>query len=132
MCSAALIQGNHRNCTQFASSKHIDWLVRRLEGQESSKGMPVNLPRSMYPTLFASVFPVPAFLSARCCAGSLVGWPHGCTATKQLYGWSVPWGSRALFRRSLIRCSLFLRHRVRVRVMARQTDGQMDRHLSTV
>jgi len=36
---AALIQGNHRNCTQFASSKHIDWLVRRLEGQESSKGV---------------------------------------------------------------------------------------------
>uniref|UniRef100_X1Z8I7 Ryanodine receptor n=1 Tax=Capitella teleta TaxID=283909 RepID=X1Z8I7_CAPTE len=34
----ALIQGNHSNCTQFASSKRIDWLVRRLEGQESSKG----------------------------------------------------------------------------------------------
>ena len=34
---AALIQGNHSNCTQFASSKHIDWLVRRLEGQDSSK-----------------------------------------------------------------------------------------------
>ena len=39
VCPAALIQGNHRNCTQFASSKHIDWLVRRLEGQESSKGI---------------------------------------------------------------------------------------------
>lgn len=37
--SAALIQGNHSNCTQFASSKHIDWLVRRLEGQDSSKGI---------------------------------------------------------------------------------------------
>lgn len=42
VCLAALIQGNHRNCTQFASSKHIDWLVRRLEGQESSKGRPTS------------------------------------------------------------------------------------------
>jgi len=42
VCPAALIQGNHRNCTQFASSKHIDWLVRRLEGQESSKGRPID------------------------------------------------------------------------------------------
>lgn len=42
MYPAALIQGNHQNCTQFASSKHIDWLVRRLEGQESSKGTHVS------------------------------------------------------------------------------------------
>ena len=36
---AALIQGNHSNCTQFASSQRIDWLIKRLlESQQSSQG----------------------------------------------------------------------------------------------
>lgn len=51
VCPAALIQGNHRNCTQFASSKHIDWLVRRLEGQESSKGIAKKLSQWIFPAL---------------------------------------------------------------------------------
>ncbi|XP_048731868.2 ryanodine receptor-like isoform X6 [Ostrea edulis] len=36
---AAMIQGNRANCAQFAQSYRLDWLVRRLEGQQSSKGV---------------------------------------------------------------------------------------------
>ena len=34
-----MIQGNRANCAQFAQSYRLDWLVRRLEGQQSSKGV---------------------------------------------------------------------------------------------
>ena len=37
---AAMIRGNRANCSQFASSKRLDWLVNRLESQESSTGSP--------------------------------------------------------------------------------------------
>jgi len=58
VCPAALIQGNHRNCTQFASSKHIDWLVRRLEGQESSKG--IELTNSKVFLVLSVLFLIPS------------------------------------------------------------------------
>ncbi|KAK3094056.1 hypothetical protein FSP39_023525 [Pinctada imbricata] len=36
---AAMIQGNRANCAQFAQSYRLDWLVNRLESQQSSKGV---------------------------------------------------------------------------------------------
>ena len=35
---AAMIQGNRANCSQFAASNRLDWLVDRLESQQSSSG----------------------------------------------------------------------------------------------
>ena len=35
-----MIKGNHANCSLFASSKRLDWLLNRLESQESSTGTP--------------------------------------------------------------------------------------------
>jgi len=34
--SAALMQGNRSNCSQFASSKRLDWLVNRLDDSAST------------------------------------------------------------------------------------------------
>ncbi|KAJ8309071.1 hypothetical protein KUTeg_013945 [Tegillarca granosa] len=36
---AAMIRGNRANCAQFAQSYRLDWLVNRLESQQSSKGV---------------------------------------------------------------------------------------------
>ncbi|XP_041353187.1 ryanodine receptor-like isoform X2 [Gigantopelta aegis] len=36
---AAMIRGNRANCSQFAQSYRLDWLVNRLESQQSSKGV---------------------------------------------------------------------------------------------
>ncbi|XP_069116591.1 ryanodine receptor-like isoform X2 [Argopecten irradians] len=36
---AAMIRGNRANCAQFAQSYRLDWLVDRLESQQSSKGV---------------------------------------------------------------------------------------------
>ncbi|XP_064623398.1 ryanodine receptor-like isoform X6 [Lineus longissimus] len=36
---AAMIKGNRANCSQFAQSARLDWLVNRLESQQSSKGV---------------------------------------------------------------------------------------------
>ncbi|KAL3874970.1 hypothetical protein ACJMK2_037916, partial [Sinanodonta woodiana] len=36
---AAMIRGNRANCAQFAQSYRLDWLVHRLESQQSSKGV---------------------------------------------------------------------------------------------
>ena len=36
--SAAMIRGNRANCAQFAQSYRLDWLVSRLESQQSSTG----------------------------------------------------------------------------------------------
>lgn len=41
VCAAAMIRGNRANCAQFAQSYRLDWLVNRLESQQSSKGMSV-------------------------------------------------------------------------------------------
>ena len=36
---AAMMMGNHANCSQFAASNRLDWLVDRLEeSQQSSTG----------------------------------------------------------------------------------------------
>lgn len=35
---AAMIRGNRANCAQFAQSYRLDWLVSRLESQQSSTG----------------------------------------------------------------------------------------------
>lgn len=38
---AAMMMGNHANCSQFAASNRLDWLVDRLEeSQQSSTGTP--------------------------------------------------------------------------------------------
>jgi len=34
--SAALMQGNRSNCSQFASSKRLDWLVNKLNDSAST------------------------------------------------------------------------------------------------
>lgn len=36
---AAMIRGNRENCSQFAATSRLDWLVNRLEGGESSTGV---------------------------------------------------------------------------------------------
>ncbi|CAH1792823.1 unnamed protein product, partial [Owenia fusiformis] len=36
---AAMIRGNRINCAQFAQSYRLDWLVQRLESQQSSSGV---------------------------------------------------------------------------------------------
>ncbi|BFZ07812.1 hypothetical protein BsWGS_10847 [Bradybaena similaris] len=36
---AAMIRGNRANCAQFAQSYRLDWLVNRLESQQSSTGV---------------------------------------------------------------------------------------------
>ncbi|KAK3736855.1 hypothetical protein RRG08_000604 [Elysia crispata] len=36
---AAMIRGNRANCAQFAQSVRLDWLVNRLESQQSSTGV---------------------------------------------------------------------------------------------
>ena len=33
-----MIRGNHENCSQFAAVARLDWLVDRLDSQQSSKG----------------------------------------------------------------------------------------------
>ena len=38
-----MIRGNRANCAQFAQSYRLDWLVNRLESQQSSKGKLVLL-----------------------------------------------------------------------------------------
>ena len=45
---AAMMMGNHANCSQFAASNRLDWLVDRLEeSQQSSTGTPpLTLSRS--------------------------------------------------------------------------------------
>ena len=35
---AAMIRGNRANCCQFAQTARLDWLVNRLESQQSSTG----------------------------------------------------------------------------------------------
>lgn len=34
-----MIRGNRANCAMFAQSYRLDWLVNRLESQQSSKGV---------------------------------------------------------------------------------------------
>lgn len=36
---AALIQGNRTNCSNFAQSARLNWLVNRLQSQQASRGV---------------------------------------------------------------------------------------------
>lgn len=40
---AALIKGNRGNCSQFASPGRIDWLIHRIEIQDSCTGIGIRL-----------------------------------------------------------------------------------------
>jgi ryanodine receptor 2 len=37
-CAAAIIKGNHTNCTQFANTNRLNWLFSRLGSQASGEG----------------------------------------------------------------------------------------------
>ena len=47
--TAAMIRGNRANCAQFAQSYRLDWLVSRLESQQSSTGILYMLFRTLSP-----------------------------------------------------------------------------------
>ena len=38
LVSAAIIKGNHTNCTQFANTNRLNWLFSRLGSQASGEG----------------------------------------------------------------------------------------------
>ena len=46
--TAAMIRGNRANCAQFAQSYRLDWLVSRLESQQSSTGIFYMLFRTLH------------------------------------------------------------------------------------